>query len=215
MHVLNLDSLRKRGFSEDIFSAEELISAEENAWELIKLFTHREFEFFNAELKLDGEGVRELFIPSPILTITSVKVDDIELASSEYVIYNRTTPKDELEPTIVRLATPFPLGYQNVSVTGTFGLFEWNDLKALPLLEVAARMLYIMFEPLIGSETNYSDAGGAPSLGEFKQEVTDTYSYLRYDRQPSAIYSLLEDPFINSILMQYRVGDDIVFGGFV
>lgn len=216
MHVLNLEELRNRGFSDTtIFPDEVLIDAEEKIWDIIQLFTKRYFKLFSATLKLDGSGDSEQYIPYNIVSISSVEETDYgEISLDEIVVYNRQKPSDFNFPRIAWINGSFPIGYQNIWVTGVFGDVNVDGLPFGPLLEAAKRMMYLVFEPLLGSgESIYSSGSSGPSPSLIKSERTDKYEYVKFDKQLTS--GLVDDPFTNAILLQYRLCDDVVTGGFV
>jgi hypothetical protein len=214
--VLNLEELRTRGFSEDDFSDGDLLKLETRVWDTIMLFTNRVFENRGLTLRLDGTGTNELFIPESISTIASVTVDDTAwVEGTDFVVYNRVVPDDRESPKLIALDTVFTEGSQNVVIVGVFGYTDpYSDAEypPSPLIEVAMRMMPIFAEHLLeGAELEVEAA--ATKRGLYK-ESTDKWAYTRFPK--AAIEnSLLDDPFINAILLKYRKCNDSIFGDWV
>ena len=207
MLEFNLAELRRRGYDEETFTDAELLEAGETIFEIISLFTNRDFELKSITLKLDGDGTNELVLPIPIISITSITDDMGVLSADEYVVYNREIPDDRQKPRIVRISGSFPKGNQNVEIQGVYGWVE-GGLKPKPLLEVSYRLLHKMFEPLLdGADIDI----GVP-LSDIKKEKTDEWSYERYNRET---VGTLFNTFCTSILMKYSKGSDIISGAFV
>ena len=214
--VLNLEELRTRGFSEDDFSDGDLLKLETRVWDTIMLFTNRVFENRRLTLRLDGTGTNELFIPESISTIASVTVDDTAwVEGTDFVVYNRVVPDDRESPKLIALDTVFTEGSQNVVIVGVFGYTDPHsdaEYPPSPLIEVAMRMMPIFAEHLLeGAELEVEAA--ATKRGLYK-ESTDKWAYTRFPK--AAIEnSLLDDPFINAILLKYRKCNDSIFGDWV
>lgn len=216
--VLSLEELRIRGFSEDEFSDEDLLELETRVWETIMLFTNRVFENRNRTLKLDGNGLNTLHLPVEISTISSVTIGGSTtplVEGTDYVVYNRVVPDDRENPKIVLLRGRFPDGNQNITITGVFGYVDPNssvEHPPKPLIEVAMRMMPIFAEHLIEGAEREVDA--ATHKRDVRREATDRWSYTRFDRK-ALEQTLLDDPFISSIMLKYRKGSDIIFGDWV
>lgn len=209
MLFFNLDELRERGYSEEDYTDEELLVACEKILEIISLFTNQNFRLNNLTLKLDGQGVPELFLPLPIIGVTSITEEDGGLVDSgDYVVYNREIPDDKQNPKIIKTFGNFPKGNQNISVTGIFGFVD-GTIPPSPILEVTYRLLPKALEPLLEGG---SDIEVAMSPDSIKKETTDRWSFERFNREQ--IGSLFGN-YETAILMKFSRGDDILFGGWV
>jgi len=212
MHILDLDKLRSRGFDSDTFSDAELYDAEENTWRLIELFINRKLDV-STELKLDGEDSQVLPLPTQVVSLDSVTVtygDESETVPvSEIAVYNRNVPSDYDDPKIVWKDGIFPQGYQNVTLSGQFGYVE-GDLEVEPLMEACMRLMYLQFQPLVGGS---GGAASFPNPDEIKEEITDRYSYVKFDRD--TVDGLFSDQLVNAILQKYCRGSDVLAIGWV
>ncbi len=212
-----LEEIRDRGFIEADYPVLKLEYLERKVWEFVKLFTNRDFNLRSVTLQLDGQGLDYLFLPVAINTVTAISETDygsIDLA--EIVTYNRTIPDDREDPRVVWIVGTFPKGNQNVSVTGIFGYVDPdspNDFPPEPLIEVVMRLMPIFVEPLLESE-DIIEVNLPLNRREIKSETTDRWTYVKHYKELLK-NSMLEDSFINAILLKYRKGDDIVYGGAV
>jgi hypothetical protein len=105
------------------------------------------FEDRELEILLDGRGSHILQVPLPIIEIEKVEVVDptytpgtSELDLTSIVVYNRhlsglTNPDDRKNPKIAFISSvvsgslfmsDWPLGSQNIKLTGTFGFTEYD-----------------------------------------------------------------------------------------
>ncbi|MBT8348264.1 MAG: hypothetical protein HKP62_02310 [Sulfurovum sp.] len=206
----NLAELRRRGYDEDTFSDEQLVRAMDLVFEIIYLFTNRDFDIHETSLELDGDGTSELYIPIPIIEITSVTIEDYgEVDSDDYVVYNRAIPDDRECPMVVLKSGNFPKGNQNVSVEGTYGYVNGN-MPPSPLLEVSYRILSKVFEPLLDDADVDIDTPLDPD--EIMSQTTDRWTYKKFDRE--SLGSVFGN-FVTAVLIKYSKGNDIISGGWV
>jgi hypothetical protein len=167
----------------------------------------------HTELQLDGEDSQVLPLPTPVISLDSVTVeygDQTEsVPVSEIAVYNRRVPSDFDDPKIVWKDGVFPQGYQNVTLSGQFGYVE-GDLALEPLMEACMRIMYLQFQPLVGGS---SGSSSFPNPDEIKEEITDRYSYVKFDRD--TVEGLFSDPLVNAILQKYCRGTDVLALGWV
>lgn len=212
-----LDELRRRGFTEVDYPVGELELLERRTWEVVKLFTNRNFELRSVTMLVDGQGENYVFLPVAINSISAIsETDEGSIALSEVMIYNREIPDDRGNPRIVRLAGTFPKGNQNVSITGIFGYVDPDSPDKFPpepLLEVVMRLMPIFAEPLLEGE-DVRESSIPLNRREVKSETTDRWTYVKHYKELLK-NSMLEDSFMNAILLKYRKGDDIIYGGAV
>ena len=205
----NLAELRRRGYSEEDYSDLKLVTAGETIFQIIKLFTNRDFDLRLNPLNLDGSGTEELYLPIPIISITSItEGEDDPLTEDDYIVYNRDLPDDRQKPYIIKVNGTFPEGNQNIEVQGVFGYVDGN-LPPAPLLEAANRILYLMFQPLL-EDGDGIEIPQNPS--EIKKETTDRWSYEKYNRET---IGCLFDNITTALLMKYSRGNDLIFGDYI
>ena len=72
MNVIPLHVYRDGGLADDYVSDETLLSAEEDAWKFVETFCNQFFERRSLTLYMDGSGYKELILPYPIISISSV-----------------------------------------------------------------------------------------------------------------------------------------------
>lgn len=135
----------------------------------ISLVTGNIFTKENLTLLLDGPGTPTLFLPVPIIDLTSLSIIDEEgveelLAPAYYKVYNRTDPlcDDRKNPKIVRVRgfePRFPEGRQNIKLIGNFGYVELDaeaeeDWRTPDPIQRAAIMLIIRELDLLANENN-------------------------------------------------------------
>lgn len=215
--TLPLDELRIRGFVEDDFSDAELVQGWAFAWSFINLFTNRNFTPTDLTLKLDGCGLAELSMPMEIISISSVSEETLGalVEGTDYVVYNRRVPDDREDSKIVMINSTFPIGLQNVTVTGCFGYIDPDNTPEqppLPLLEVAKRILPIAFENIL--ESGERDVDVVTQKRDIYKESTDKWSYTRFNRE-AVENQLLDDRLMNAILQKYYKATDIIALDFV
>lgn len=121
----SVTDLRDRGITIDMAADAEIEKSIRIATMFINLFCNRDFWLRDKRYYLDGSGTNVLFLDDrPIISISELKADGIELASSEYKVY--------AEPGYIKLVglypVPgknikglFPKGEQNIEVYGQFG----------------------------------------------------------------------------------------------
>jgi hypothetical protein len=217
MIAIPLEKLRVRGFVEEEFTDEELVDGWITTWEIINLFTNRNFEPMDLILNLDGIGTNELCLPAEVISISALyepTLGDL-VEDTDFVVYNRDVPDDRRDPKIMLLNNVFPKGYQNVKVTGRFGYIDPksdSEEPPRPLYEVAMRILPLTFENILeGGEKDVEISGSKRNV---RREATDRWSYTKFDRQ-GLENQLLDDPIVNGILLKYYKGNDIVSIDFV
>jgi len=117
--------LRDRGITPEMATDEDLRKSIRIATQIIDSFCNRNFWRREERYLLDGDGTSVLFLEDrPIIKISKLKVDGVELSPSEYRVYG--------EPGYIKLAglNPipgknikglFPKGEQNIEVYGQFG----------------------------------------------------------------------------------------------
>jgi hypothetical protein len=211
MNVIPLQVYRDGGLSDDYITDERLLSTEEEAWKFVENFCHQFFEKRSLTLNLDGSGYKELIIPYPIISVTSVSEEDYgAYTMSDIKVYNRRYPDDNRKPMIVNTAEVFPDGYQNITVVGDFGLIDPDTgLPPADLMTAVSKIVILFLKPYVGEsewEANFDNY-------RLIQQQTDKWMY-RFSSN-MVIYGVTGIPEIDKILFKYRVNDDTILGGWV
>jgi hypothetical protein len=140
------------------------------------------FESRTKTMLFDGDGSRLIHFPVPIISVTSLYVNDeftTALDATYYVVYNRYFPDDRKNPRIkLKKSTDdffsvsagvFEVGDQNQKVIGDFGYVEEGG--STPFMIERAIMT------LIGMSMEYLSDGDLDILrgGRVTEEVTDRH----------------------------------------
>jgi hypothetical protein len=211
MNVIPLHVYRDGGLADDYVSDETLLSAEEDAWKFVETFCNQFFERRSLTLYMDGSGYKELILPYPIISVSSVTEETYGAYSmTDIKVYNRRYPKDSKKPMIVNTAEVFPVGYQNITVVGDFGLVDPDTgLPPSDLMTAVSKIVILLLEPSVGDsewESNFS-------RHRLIQEQTDKWMY-KFSTAPY-IYGVTGVPDIDKILFMYRLNDDSISGGWI
>lgn len=168
MGYVSVQEVKDEGFgSLDNPRIETLINL---ATRFIDQVTGQWFEPRAQTLKMDGNGLRVLRFTVPVVSVSSVKEEGVEMDSSRYVVFNRHldgvyAPDDRLEPRIEMaqgatyphlsgLAT-FTKGYQNYEIVGKWGYTDYDasdpEGATPPPIKLAAVLIVKRFFARIGS----------------------------------------------------------------
>lgn len=213
-NYVTLQEFRDEGVTEAQASDSRLLMLID-IWE--KFIEEQTGNFFTSRdltLKLDGNDSDTLFLPFPIISVTSLKINDSTTAlnSNLYVVYNndfedKRNPKIRLKRArsvdiFQRYAYGaddyFVKGYRNQEIVGSFGYLENNSCP--PLIAHAVRKLVIQHTALEGVNT-----GAAPSGGKIR-EKTDGHEIEYSDRSDQANVAPLisNDAEVDRIIQMYR-----------
>lgn len=141
-----LQDIRDEGFTDPPYSDSWITAKIALASKLIEKMTGRWFEPRQLDLTLDGTGSPALRFRDPIITITSVQIDDTDVDTTDDItIYNRhvrqnlTRPDDRDDPRIEIVRDLSIHGYtlgtelawwwegrQNIRVVGFFGYTDYD-----------------------------------------------------------------------------------------
>ena len=165
----SVQDMRDEGVPDSGYGAvtdDRLTTLIQRASRLIDMYTGRWFEPRTKTFTIDGKGTVSLLLEQPIISITSVMLDDVEMSADDYTVYNRhitqnlQNPDDRENPKIEVVQpledeslfkmglTWFPKGQQNISITGVFGYtdYDGSDEGATPLPIVEATKLIVLRE---------------------------------------------------------------------
>ena len=199
--------LRARGLEDEaLFPYEDLIEGEQRVWDFIELFCGQFFEEREMSITLDGSGTNTLYLPLPIISLSSVTMGGATLIASSLYTYNRYYPDDRLSPKIKYSGT-FTDDFQNIVVTGTWGFVEQDGSTPRALVEAAMKILVnIALKPLVGS-AGYE---GNTQNHRLIKEKTDTYFYeLSANPATNGPTGIAE---IDKVLLMYRRGNNLITG---
>lgn len=168
-----IQDIRSEGITEAQASDDRLTELIEMASDYIDFMTKRWFEPRDKTLKLDGTGHDILWLPIPIITVSTVKVDGQPLATTSFTAYNR--PDDRNNP-IIKAYNYWPKGALNVEIAGTFGYTD-EDRLGNPItprqIKHICKKLVIRELPQLGDV----DAQEEKKRSRIISETTDGHSY--------------------------------------
>lgn len=179
MSILTLQEVRDEGFTSAQYPDSRVNDILEELDAYIEELTGNFFEPRTLTFDIDGDGTHYIFMPYPIVSITSVKEDGVSIDLDSLKVYNRhlkglrhedqddrVNPKIEFNQELlpryvdsyrghVRL---FTKGVQNFEIVGVFAYRDYdpNDLvngKIPVMLKRAAKMLLPRFLPTVNSPT--------------------------------------------------------------
>jgi hypothetical protein len=180
------------------------------------LFTKETLTF-----KMDGPGGRVLFLPIPIISLTSIKIESVTLDSSSYVVYNRIGPPfdDRYNPKVVMKSSPeaayygdnwfvrrkkwddpvFPYGQQNIELSGDFGFVEDSSGTVCSQIKQLALALVIREVKLLTDKSRKADQRKDRIVSESIGDYSYSLEELAKSGEPTG------DPYIDQIIADYHV----------
>jgi hypothetical protein len=224
-YYCSISDMRGEGFALASYSDARVLTAIERASRAVERWTGRWFEPRPFVFRLDGTGQAVLRFDVPIVYINSVLVDDLEVPSTDYVVYNRhittgmTLPDDRDDPRIEatfgllrgQLTAPlvFVPGRQNVVVDGVWGYTDYDGSangKTPDDINLVTIMLASKELPLISDDEGRSEASQSWRVTEYRTRDQD----VKLARPsvtttgPASIGPLSGDPTIDNILRRYK-----------
>ena len=134
---------------------------------LFESITDRRFDTRTLTLYFDGDGSTMLYFRDyPIVSISSLKIDDAAVASGFYAVYNdKIEIIQDYDTSIYTGSTSyaFTKGNQNIEVTGIFGYA--TDAQSYVLVKRVIRLM------------TGQGASGSLTVGSFDSEKVGDYSY--------------------------------------
>lgn len=143
------------------------------------------FESKSLTLLLDGSGSRMLMLDFPIITLTSLYINDsftTALSTDLYIVYNRYQPDDRKNPRIklkrssnsdlytsVNSNFKFTAGYQNQKLIGDFGYVEEDGSTPFAIQRSVILLTVVTAELITDGELDQLKTGKAI------EEVTDRH----------------------------------------
>jgi len=229
MAYITLAQVRSEGLKAADFPDGKVNAAIARSCALLDRLTGQWFESRAVTATLDGNGTDTLFLPVPVISVTSLYVNGDftnALDSESYAVYNgRQEPSDHRSNPMIKLVkstdifapfedpqTPvFSAGRQNQRIVGAFGYLEADDTTPLPI-QRAAMILTIrdLTNPLFvgeGSTTPENEASSGVS-GPKQKETTDrhsiTYAAPSYRAQRTGTLALTGSAEVEEIIATYR-----------
>jgi hypothetical protein len=180
---VTIQDLRDEGIPETELGDDRALILLEGWQQWIERKTEQWFIPKDLEMYLDGNGSRVLWLPVPIISVTSLYAnDDFDTAvdSDSYVVYNRYFPDDRRNPRIkLKRSTgniytsittgKFVAGDQNQMIDGRFGFIE-EDGTVPYAIRRAIMLLVNMTKEEMGDEEI-----SALDRGRVIEEVTDRH----------------------------------------
>lgn len=225
----NVSDLRDEGVPTSVADDARLVEIIGRASRMVDMYTGRYFEPRTRTITLDGRNAATMFLGPPIISITSVTVDDLVLGTDEYVVYNRhlsdqlLNPDDRENPrvemqqpregTILYRQTAghrvFPRGERNVVISGVFGYTDYDGSPngSTPELICHVTKLIVMRElwRMFDEADSRDDAARRRWITKLKtrdQEIGYANPGAGFGRQ--GVGPFTGDPEIDNILLQFR-----------
>jgi hypothetical protein len=167
---------------------------------------------------LDGSGTETLFLPLPIITLDSVKIDGDAVTIEDIAIYNRhltqrlLNPDDRFIPKLVfkRPESGYPgivarwlEAEQNVEIVGKFGYTDYSSTNpegvTPPQIIYLAKLLVKHLVDLIGTSSDDDDVAG-PVVEYRTKEQTIKYANIK---QAILAGTLTGDETIDGIILSF------------
>jgi hypothetical protein len=142
---------------------------------------------------LDGSGLSFIKTPQPIISITSVKIDGVAQALTDYKVYSGQGNEGFPHIQYADRNSEFESGFQNVEIVGTFGYLD--ESNAVPAdINYACKKLTIRELGLMGEDNEYKNYG----------IISESVPGHSYTRVASAISNgLTGDLEVDRILVSY------------
>lgn len=217
MAYTTICKVRDYGITHEI-ARDSKITAYIAKWEAaIDKYCGQWFESRNHTIVLDGPGNIYLHLPLPVISVTSLYINDETTATNtdKYVVYNDRTQltNDRDNPKIVLKEGYFKSGFKNQKIVGSFGYTESDDSTPAPIVE-AATMLIVekLLEPTVITadfEEAIESAGieSAIGKGSIREEATDghswSYNSTTTEKRPS-FNAITKNPEVIDLLNMYK-----------
>lgn len=220
MSYATLAEARAEGVTTSVYGATEASDSRlqrllDDASRYIDEATGWWFEPRTKTLGFDGDGTECLWMPAPIISLTSVSIDDTALALGDVLVYGTTSSQTELRAARLARRTSsvlregratWPKGRRNITVVGSFGYVLSNGTSPPPEIRDACIRLAARNIGLLGDAA--AQAARAATTGIFR-ETTDGHSYERAGGTAGTAGAwryagATGDPEIDTTLARYR-----------
>lgn len=222
-----VQDLRDEGVSATLYPDSRLETAIIVASLLIDQFTGRWFEPRTLDFTMDGSGVASLHLDQPIISLAAALIDDVALAASDVVVYNRHITQNLLQPDDrenprVEIRQPlddellfklglkvWPRGQQNIRLQGEFGYTDYDGTaqgKTPDLICHVCKLMAIRQLPGMADTTGREDAALGWRVTEHKtRDQAIKFAAPDATKQGRAAVGLYTgDPEIDQVLLMYR-----------
>jgi len=195
---VDIDAIRAEGVTVANADDDKVLELIEVWQRFIERTTRQWFVPREMTLKFDGNGTTLLQLPVPIISVSTLTIDDEEIETDAYEVYNgrgeserddRKNPRIKLVTgdtsiftgvgQVRKRTTVFYVGERNVEVEGVFGYVEADGSIPKPIIYALKKLIVRSAKPMAGS------VWGSPA-GPMIEEETD-----RHRRK-------WEDPFVGS-----------------
>lgn len=219
--------MRAEGVLESQYDDARVTTAIELSSRMIDMYTGRWFEPRTMDFTMDGSGQPSMLLEHPIISITDALIDDVALAASDLIVYNRhitqnlLSPDDREDPH-VEIRQPlddsllfkiglkvWPRGQLNIRFQGVFGYTDYDGTASgstPALIQHACKLLTMRNLPGMADVATREDAAMAWRVIEHKtRDQSIKYSPADITKQGRAAAGLYTgNPEIDMILLRYR-----------
>lgn len=178
-----LQDVRDEGIPVDELSDDRAEFLIEGWSRFIDRMTGNYFYENEAELLLDGNGTRVMHLPTPIVELTALYINDDfvnAVSTSDYTVYNREFPDDRKNPRVKMKnqegsifssssSRIFEVGDQNQKFVGKFGFLEPDG--SVPFLIQRAVLVLVLATGELKSDSEIDQM----KIGLKTEEVTDRH----------------------------------------
>lgn len=229
-YYIDVQAIRDEGFTVAMASDAKVLTYIGICQQLIERACRQWFESRSITLKLDGTDSDTLHLPVPIISCTSLKINDSQdaLDSSYYRVYNgRDLPDDRKNPRIKLINSSnldiytapiwsrdirFRKGRQNQEIVGTFGYTEPDGSTPLPIIRALTKLtIEKLGKPLFYDPSTTVPPPAPPAiLGNILEEWVDGRK-VKYaqtggelEKRRVGLTGITSDPEILDIIILYK-----------
>lgn len=228
MAYINVKAVRDAGVTPKRASKEDIEAAIATWTAFIDRITGQWFESRALTVQLDGTDTDTLFLPVPVITLTSLHINGDfvnAVAATDFRLYNRAFPDDRRNPRVKLITndrfqdvfTPpvlrgrgpaFMFGKQNQQLIGNWGFVETDGTTPLliqrALLKLAVKQLSSGSLARGGGSLTGSSGPAGPLILESTDGHTQQWGNLvRPTLSPGSI-GVTGDPEVDEILKMYK-----------
>lgn len=221
MAIITLSDVRGEGYGNPPYSDARVTTAIAEVEQYITDLILNWFEIVTLTLTLDGTGEETLYLPHPIVSIDTVKIDGVLVAAADYKVFNRhltqklLKPDDRKNPRITfKHGTPsygrrsavrrWPEGVQNIEVVGDFAYRDYDGTATGQVPLMAKRVALILIDRFLEQEGDVyaHESRRAHDVKRVKTRNTEM-EYGGPIASGKQIGSLTGDPAVDRILAKF------------